>query len=1126
MKRFGIRNLEARFRAVFLVWVFALSTAGLGLGSSQTEISAKTSAPVTPIEFTVQTGHTAEIQGLEYASDGKFFVTAGKDSTIKLWSPTGTLIRTIRTGFWPSYLALSHDNQLLLAASRTGTIFLLTLEGRVVNRFPYVPPSEGYISAVALSADNHQVALGTTKGLILYRLDGTAETRMQPDGDNSGEVESVIYAPDGRLISGYFDGKIRFWNPEGKLLRTVSAHEYSVKTLALSPDAKTLASAGSAIFFDQVPKKVKPVTKFWDLEGNPLGQFPSQFTQCLRFSADGSNLVSGGLSDNEVHIYTRSGELLRTIKVGEGQRRSPYLIALAPDGQTLITADDNIDPPGLEIWNVNGRFERALLGLSGPMTNVVTSPDGKTIVTLSADRLVRIWSMSGRLIASLPGHTEYPTGLAYAPNGNYFVSGGNEVIVWTSSGEKLEEFTGFKYGAGVLAFSPDSRYLFCGDGGGVVHIYDIYDIAQKSVRHLKVHDGRVYSLAISPDGRYFATGSSREEVRIWDRDGNLQGESHFDQKIITPVGPAYSLTFTPEGDKLIAATTDPEKTLQIFNLKAQLLESLKINNSFWGGAIQFSKSGRWLAVTASNTVELWDWPTRKLVRVLKGHADFINGVAFTSDEQHLVSAGHDATTRIWRVDNGYSMTLLAHGGDWIVYTPDGYFDGSHYGGDLVGITRGLDTYAIDQFALQLNRPDLILSRMGLGTPELIDNFHARYQRRLERSGFHVSSGNFTLEAPVARIISAKQDGKFAQIEAELRDQHYPLQSYQIYVNNVPLFSGQGKALSGQSARVSDRIELGLGDNKIEISGFNTQGVEALRAHWSAVYRPDSKDVKTDLYYIGFGISHYRNPALNLHFAHKDVLDLGAALERYSEARYSGAYGHVIEKTYIDEAVTRENVLKARELLKNAGVDDTVVILVSGHGGYDLSSGSTYYFGTYNLDVKNLPATGVSFDEIESLLRDIAPRRKLLLINSCQSGEMDQSTRAELLAKMHDAGLSAHTSLAGEQAGSTQQPPVFLYEGGRYIYDDLARRTGSIVFSASHAGEMAFESSQIQNGFFTHEILKALGSAEADRNLDGRISVDELEAFVSLKVALMTDGVQRPTVDRDNINERFSFPLLH
>jgi WD40 repeat protein len=968
-----------------------------------------------------------------------------------------------------------------------------------------------------LSDDNRYFAIGTTRGLILYRLDGTTEARLPSEGDGA-EVESVLYTRDGRLISGYYDAKVRFWTSEGKLLRTLAAHEYSVKALALSPDGKTLATAGSPVFFSRVPANIKPVTRLWDLEGNSLGQFASQFTRCLRFSSDGAYLVSGGLSDNEVRIYTRSGELLRSIKVGAGADRSPYLIALAPDGRTLITADNNIDPPGLKIWNIDGTFERALLGLSGPMTNVLISPDGNFIVTLSADRAVRIWSITGRLIASLPAHKEYPTGLAYAPNGKYFASGGDTVILWSPLGQKLDEFRGFKNNAGALAFSPDSRYLFCGDGGGSVHIYDL---ELKSARHLKVSDGRVYSLAISPSGKYFATGSSREEVRIWDIDGNLQGESRFDPRVIRPVGPAYSLAFTPEGDKLIAATTNSEKELQIFDLKAQLVDAIKVNNSFQGGAIRFSKSGRWLAVTANNTVTLWDWPARKLVRVFKGHADYVEGLAFTPDEQHIVTAGHDGTTRVWRVDNGYSMALLAHGGDWIVYTPDGYFDGSHYGGDFVGITRGLDTFGIDQFALQLNRPDLILSRMGLGSPEFIEHLHARYQLRLERSGFHVSAGGLLLEAPEAHLVGAKQDGKFAQIDAELSDAHYPLASYQIYVNNVPVFHGQGKPVSGQNVRMSERIELGIGESKVEISAFNTQGVEALRAHWSAIYRPESNDVKGDLYYIGFGVSHYLNPALNLHFAHKDVLDLGAALERYS-----GSYRHVIAKTYIDDAVTRENVLRAGELLKNAGVNDTVIILVSGHGSYDLTKEATYYFATYNIDPKNLAGTAVSFEDIESLLRDIAPRRKLLLLDTCESGEIDDATRLELLAKMQAAGLAARTSPTFQQAHAGQPKRVFLYERDRYIYNDLARRTGAIIFSSSHAGEMSLESSKIQNGLFTHEVVEALGSEEADLNRDGRISIDELEAFVSLKVALMTGGFQRPTVDRDNIDQRFSFPLLH
>jgi hypothetical protein len=466
------------------------------------------------------------------------------------------------------------------------------------------------------------------------------------------------------------------------------------------------------------------------------------------------------------------------------------------------------------------------------------------------------------------------------------------------------------------------------------------------------------------------------------------------------------------------------------------------------------------------------------------------------------------------------MTLLAQGADWIAYTPDGYFDASHYGGDLVAMTRGLDTFGVDQFALQLNRPDLILSRMGIGSSEFIEHLRSRYQRRLERSGFHQSAPGLSLEAPEVHLLDARQDGNFAQIEAAFSDQHHPLQSYQVYVNNVPSFPGQGKPVTGLNARVSERIELGQGENKIEISAFNNQGVEALRAHWSTIYRSDSKDLKGDLYYIGFGVSHYRNPALNLQFAHKDVLDLGAALDRYS-----GSFRHVNTKTYIDEQVTRDNLMKAGELLKNAGVDDTIVILVSGHGAYDLSKEATYYYGTYDVDVKNLAATVVSFDDIESPLRDIAPRRKLLLLDTCESGEMDEATRTELTAKIRDAGLTARTSPVFQQAHAGQARRVFLYERDRYIYNDLARRTGSIIFSASHAGEMSFESPQIKNGFFTHEILEALSSNQGDTNQDGKISIDEIEAFVSLRVGLKTGGLQRPVVDRDNINQRFSFPLL-
>lgn len=188
--------------------------------------------------------------------------------------------------------------------------------------------------------------------------------------------------------------------------------------------------------------------------------------------------------------------------------------------------------------------------------------------------------------------------------------------------------------------------------------------------------------------------------------------------------------------------------------------------------------------------------------------------------------------------------------------------------------------------------------------------------------------------------------------------------------------------------------------------------------------------------------------------------------------------------------------------------------------------ATWYYATWDLDIERLAATAASFDQLESLLRDIEPRRKLMLLDACESGEMDAAARADIAARMRQAGLDARTSPAIAEARRDQPRRVFVYDRDRYIYNDLSRRAGAIIFSASHAGEMSFESPRIENGFFTQQIIDALGAPEADTDHDGMIAMDELQAYVSLNVALQTAGLQRPTIDRDNISQRLAFPLLN
>jgi len=164
----------------------------------------------------------------------------------------------------------------------------------------------------------------------------------------------------------------------------------------------------------------------------------------------------------------------------------------------------------------------------------------------------------------------------------------------------------------VLAFFARQSILVLRDGGEARFNLRY---ATEVVRHLKVHDGRVTALAIHPSGKYFATGSAREEVRDWNLDGKLQGESRFVEKATRPVSAAYALAFSPDGDKLVAATQTGKEPANLRS-QAQPLEAIKCPTVIRAGRWLFKIRPR-LAATANNTVVVWTGRPGSLVHVSK-----------------------------------------------------------------------------------------------------------------------------------------------------------------------------------------------------------------------------------------------------------------------------------------------------------------------------------------------------------------------------------------------------------------------------------------------------------------------------------------------------------------------------
>ncbi|HLM73238.1 MAG TPA: caspase family protein, partial [Polyangiaceae bacterium] len=548
-------------------------------------------------------------------------------------------------------------------------------------------------------------------------------------------------------------------------------------------------------------------------------------------------------------------------------------------------------------------------------------------------------------------------------------------------------------------------------------------------------------------------------------------------------------------------------------------------------AMAFSDDGKRIAAGYGDRVtRVWSVDTGALLtsRPLEGHTQYVRATAFSRDGKYLLTGSEDGTLRLHRLDNAAAVSLIARGEDWLVYSDDGYFDASRRGGSLVAATSGLRPFRVDQLAVRNNRPDILLARMGLGTPALIEHYRLRYERRLKKLNMKGGPASASFEkAPEAKIVELVEKGGAAEVTFDIEGIGADLLRYNVFVNDVPLFGALGKETSGKQRRITERVELSAGRNKIEVSALDEGGSESLRAF--RVVTGESKE-PGDLYYLGFGVSKYKNPKYNLGYPHKDILDVGEVLKSAK-----GTFRNVRVSTFVNEQVTVDAVRRAKAALSGAGVNDTVVLFVAGHGLHTPAPAADYYFATHEVDVKRLPETAASFELIEDLLQGIAPRKKLFLMDTCESGEAaDESEMTgagmQALGGAAGRGLRARTTraLSLDVTVEAKEPApmrAHLFDRDRYVYNDLSRRSGAIVLSSSRGSELSYELDELQNGVFSEAILIALTTDRADVDKDGHVSVDELRAFVAGEVPKRTWDKQHPTVDRDNLDVQFGFPVV-
>ena len=313
----------------------------------------------------------------------------------------------------------------------------------------------------------------------------------------------------------------------------------------------------------------------------------------------------------------------------------------------------------LAAWSQRWVQPENMLFHEGWVAAVDFSPDGQWVAT-GGGGMLRLWSAeTGHLVwkRQLPAGGNVDDGLCFSPDGTRLLVGGDEAAgLWSvRSGEPVGVPMEHHGGAAMegVVFSPDGKLVLTGHNrDGTVRLWS--GETGKPVFPPMEHGGRVYAIAISPDGKLVMSGSWEGTVRLWSTEtGKPVGE------VLMHGEPVFCAAFSPDGTLAAAGGGGGfSGSARLWSVATREPVGPTLRHAGFVYRLAFSPDGtKLLTGSGDHTARLWSTKNGEPVGMVMRHEGTVMDVSFSPDGQRILTGAADATARLWSAENGEPIGL-------------------------------------------------------------------------------------------------------------------------------------------------------------------------------------------------------------------------------------------------------------------------------------------------------------------------------------------------------------------------------------------------------------------------------------------------------------------------------------